>query len=272
MPSRTQPTGVPAAVLTGGPEGGRFPPPAFLPGAPVPAHPAHGSSSLSLPSSLSPDGTRPRWTHCDLTKGHLEAEGQTSQVPPVSKRHSGPRGGFAPPPAPARPRAALPGASAQRRGRMEAPRYPHSRPLSARPSPNFFSPHEISLPALPLFGQVPLGQAAAAPPAPVPAPRRLEWSQARPAPPYLRSRPAAAPGRPAARSEPAPPPVRAWPTSSTAAAARLNRARRRLQVPDARRSSPLAGGPAPAHTPRPHWTTPARAQTGGSTLPFLIGW
>lgn len=30
--------------------------------------------------------------------------------------------------------------------------------------------------------------------------------------------------------------------------------------------------PAPSHTLRFHWSTPAGAQTGGSTLPFLIGW
>lgn len=117
------------------------------------------------------------------------------------------------------------------------------------------------------------------PPIPVPAPRGFGRVQRCASPPHLRSRPAAAPGCPAARSEPAPPPARAWPTSSSstaaAAAARLNSARRAALPP---RSRPCSVAPhwrvalTPSYTPRSHWSTRAGAQTGGSTLPFPIGW
>ncbi|KAK2494306.1 hypothetical protein MC885_019801, partial [Smutsia gigantea] len=91
-----------------------------------------------------------------------------------------------------------------------------------------------------------------------------------PRPPHLRSRPAAAPDRPAAHSGPAPPPARARPTSSSsasaaaAAAARLNRARRaaphRLR---ARPWLPIGWAPTPPPTRRvpigPRASEPRRA-------------
>lgn len=138
-------------------------------------------------------------------------------------------------------------------------------PLWGRPPP------PVSAPATgPLSGLVRFGSAAA----------RRATAHGPPTPQHLRSRPAAAPGCPAARSEPAPPPARAWPTSSST---RRRRRRHRPttprpQSPASSRSGPRAVAPhwwvlsAPSHTPCLHWSTRLGAQTGGSTLPFPIGW
>lgn len=139
-------------------------------------------------------------------------------------------------------------------------------PRWGRPPP---PPPPVSAPATgPLSGLVRFGSAAA----------RRATAHGPPTPQHLRSRPAAAPGCPAARSEPAPQPARAWPTSSSTRRRRHRPTTPRPQSRASSRSRPRAVAPhwwvpsASSHTPCPHWSTRLGAQTGGSTLPFPIGW